>query len=145
MLLLFPTSSPAVIPQATNEAFVKSLMVLLVNNYAYFKMINFVVQLIALIYENDSKQWIDISSACVIMLIRATTENTAHLESGNLELSPAFPPASCVTLSKRHHLAKPLCSYLYKRESPTAQHTSAQRVLGARRERFVLGGTPGMS
>ena len=83
MLLLFPTSSPAVIPQATNEAFVKSLMVLSVNNYAYFKMINFVVQLIALIYENDSKQWIDISSACVIMLIRATTENTAHLESGN--------------------------------------------------------------
>lgn len=32
----------------------KSLMVLSVNNYAYFKMINFVVQLIALIYENNS-------------------------------------------------------------------------------------------
>lgn len=145
MLLLFPTTSPAVIPQATNEAFMKSLMVLSVNNYAYFKMINFVVQLIALIYENNSKQWIEISSACVIMLIRATTENTVDLESGNPELSPAFPPASCVTLSKWHHLAKPLCSYLYKRESPTAQHTSAQRVLGARREWFVLGGTPGMS
>ena len=55
MLLLFPTTSPAVILQATNEAFMKSLMILSMNNYAYFKIINFVVQLIALIYENDWK------------------------------------------------------------------------------------------